>query len=386
VSAGPEPIGATSAERAESSASFDVEVVGVVKDFNGVRAVAGVSFELKAGTFFALLGPSGCGKTTLLRMIAGFEVPTAGDIRIAGRSVVGIPAYRRHVNMVFQNYALFPHMDVAANVGYGPRRLGMPRTERDAAVEAALQLVRLDGYGSRRTWELSGGQQQRVALARALINRPTVLLLDEPLGALDLKLRREMQGELKRLQREVGITFVYVTHDQDEALSMADRIAVMRAGEVLQDGSPAEIYEQPSNRWVAEFVGQMNFFEISEAERDSTRADGWTVRTERGARVTASGKWGGTGSGEHVAVAIRPERVNVHPGPDDGQQGVGRVVSSAYLGDQVEVVVDCPALGVVQARLPNDGRVAASALKPGEEVVVDWDPDAARLVPAGPLR
>ena len=368
--------------------SADVELVEIVKDFGDVRAVDHVSFALQPGTFFALLGPSGCGKTTLLRLIAGFEQPTEGDVRIGGRSVADVPAYRRQVNTVFQQYALFPHMDVARNVGYGPRQQGRTAGDRERAVEAALQLVRLEAYGHRRTWELSGGQQQRVALARALINHPTVLLLDEPLGALDLKLRREMQVELKRLQREVGITFIFVTHDQNEALSMADRIAVMRGGRVLQDGTPAEVYESPTDRWVATFVGQMNFMAATVEERDPGRPDGWIVRTDRGLRVPASGASDQFGIGKPVTLAIRPERVRVRmAGAADAAEVVAhaaRVVSVAYLGDQVEVMVDAPAVGEVLARVPNDGRFPAGSMQPGEEVVIDWNVEAARLVADGP--
>lgn len=364
-----------------SSSSPDVEVVSVVKDFGAVRAVDHVSFALEPGTFFALLGPSGCGKTTLLRMIAGLEQPNAGDIRIGGQSVTDVPAYRRHVNTVFQQYALFPHMDVAANVGYGPRQRKRTPADREQAVEAALRLVRLEAYGRRRTWELSGGQQQRVALARALINQPTVLLLDEPLGALDLKLRREMQLELKRLQREVGITFIFVTHDQNEALSMADRIAVMRGGRVLQDGTPSEVYEAPVDRWVATFVGQMNFFEARLEERDADRPNGWLVRTERGLSVRAGGVSDQFTVGGRATLAIRPERIHVRATDAPGDSGYpGTVASLAYLGDQVEVLVDSAALGEVLARVPNDGRLSADAVRPGKEVMIDWQLEAARLV------
>ncbi len=374
--------GAGVADRPEVSA--DVEAVGLVKDFDDVRAVDDVSFALEPGTFFALLGPSGCGKTTLLRMIAGFERPTAGDIRIAGQVVTDVPAYRRHVNTVFQQYALFPHMDVAANVGYGPRQRKRTGADRALAVEEALELVRLDGYGHRRTWELSGGQQQRVALARALINQPTVLLLDEPLGALDLKLRREMQVELKRLQREVGITFIFVTHDQNEALSMADRIAVMRGGRVLQDGPPAEVYEAPVDRWVATFVGQMNFYQATVVGRDQDRQGGWIVKTDRGLVVRASGVSHEIAIDQPATLAIRPERVQIRPSDAPGHGAcAGTIVSLAYLGDQIEVTAESPALGEVLARIQNDGRLTVDALRPGEEVVIDWKLESARLVVDG---
>src|SRR5687768_2490378 len=220
-----------------------------------------MDLSIERGAFYSLLGPSGCGKTTTLRMIAGFEQPTEGEIFLAGQPIAGVPPYRRNVNTVFQHYALFPHMDVAQNVGYGLRQRKVDRKEEERRVAEALELVRLPGYGKRRTWEMSGGQQQRVALARALVNRPTVLLLDEPLGALDLKLRKEMQLELKKLQREVGITFIYVTHDQEEALTMSDRIAVMSQGVALQVGPANEIYERPNSRFVADFIGETNFLE-----------------------------------------------------------------------------------------------------------------------------
>src|SRR5215470_9988781 len=253
---------------------IDVRFEQVSKHFGDVAAVDGISFALKRGSFHSFLGPSGCGKTTSLRLIAGFEQPTAGSVEIAGQSVVGIPAYRRPVNMVFQHYALFPHMDVAANVGYGLRQR-KPRPdsgEIERRVAEALELVRLPHLAKRRIWELSGGQQQRVALARALINRPTVLLLDEPLAALDRKLRREMQIELQNLQREVGITFILVKHDQEEALSMSDTISIMRDGRIVQMGTPEELYDAPVNRYVADFVGESNFWSGQVAASDPSGA------------------------------------------------------------------------------------------------------------------
>ena len=233
------PGGSSAPERSEARprvSAPDVEIKGVTKRFGPVTAVDGMDLAIEHGEFYSLLGPSGCGKTTTLRMIAGFEQPTEGDIYLAGQPIAGVPPYQRQVNTVFQHYALFPHMDVAQNVGYGLRQRKVDKKEEDRRVAEALDLVRLRGYEKRRTWEMSGGQQQRVALARALVNRPTVLLLDEPLGALDLKLRKEMQLELKALQREVGITFVYVTHDQEEALTMSDVIVVMRDGLVMVIG------------------------------------------------------------------------------------------------------------------------------------------------------
>src|SRR5215210_574914 len=236
----------------------DVSLIDVTKRFGEVIAVDRMNLEIPTGSFTSLLGPSGCGKTTTLRMIAGFEQPTAGEILLAGRPIAGVPPYQRNVNTVFQHYALFPHMNVAQNVGYGLRQQKVAKAEETRRVDEALGLVRLSGYGKRRTWELSGGQQQRVALARALVNRPTVLLLDEPLGALDLKLRKEMQLELKALQQEVGITFIYVTHDQEEALTMSDVIVVMNAGHIHQQGTPTDLYERPVNRFVADFIGVSN--------------------------------------------------------------------------------------------------------------------------------
>ena len=253
------PARAATGSASVAAATPDVDIVDVTKRFGEVTAVDRMRLSISRGEFYSLLGPSGCGKTTTLRMIAGFEQPTEGEIFLDGKPIAGIPPYRRNVNTVFQHYALFPHMDVARNVGYGLRQRKVTRDEEARRVGEALALVRLAGYERRRTWEMSGGQQQRVALARALVNHPTVLLLDEPLGALDLKLRKEMQLELKALQREVGITFVYVTHDQEEALTMSDVIVVMRDGRIQQQGDPTELYERPTNRFVADFLGSSNF-------------------------------------------------------------------------------------------------------------------------------
>jgi putative spermidine/putrescine transport system ATP-binding protein len=265
-----------------------VSLEGVRKVFGGVVAVDRIDLDVADGEFFAMLGPSGSGKTTTLRMIAGFDLPTEGVVRLQGQDVSRKPPYERDVNTVFQDYALFPHMSVEQNVGYGlmVRRVG--RAERRSRVEEALEMVRLPGLGSRRPSQLSGGQRQRVALARALVNRPRVLLLDEPLGALDLKLREEMQIELKRIQQEVGITFIFVTHDQDEALTMSDRLAVFNAGRIEQVGSPADVYELPQTPFVAGFVGTSNLISGAEAEQIAGSSQTFTVRPEK-IRLAAPG-------------------------------------------------------------------------------------------------
>jgi spermidine/putrescine transport system ATP-binding protein len=284
-----------------------VELRQVSKRFGDVAAVDNVSLQIANGEFFSLLGPSGCGKTTTLRMIAGFELPTDGEIYIAGEAAGATPPYRRHVNTVFQNYALFPHMTVAQNVAFGLQMSKVAKGEIAERVAEALRLVRLEGYAERRPRQLSGGQQQRVALARALINHPAVLLLDEPLGALDLKLRKELQLELRGLQERVGITFIYVTHDQEEALTMSDRIAVMGGGRVLQVGTPAEIYERPTCRFVADFIGDTNFLCGHVVQADGQQA---TVRIADNVLIN-----GYTPQpirpGHDVTVSIRPEKARL---------------------------------------------------------------------------
>ncbi len=264
---------ATAAAAPSPAAVADVEVVGLRKSYDAVEAVAGIDFEVGAGTFFTLLGPSGSGKTTTLRLIAGFERPDAGRVSLAGREITDLPPYARDVNTVFQDYALFPHMTVAENIGYGLRVRGVSRGERRSRVDEVLETVRLGGLGDRKPIQLSGGQRQRVALARSIVNQPKVLLLDEPLGALDLKLRQEMQVFLKHLQRTLGMTFVYVTHDQEEALTMSDQVAVFNGGRIEQLGTPVEVYERPATEFVAGFVGTSNI-----VERDGRR---FCVRPER---------------------------------------------------------------------------------------------------------
>ncbi len=303
--------------------TFAVEVRNVTKRFPGlsgrpgseVVAVDDVTLEIRDGEFFSMLGPSGCGKTTTLRMIAGFEHPTAGEIYIHARAMGLTPPYQRNTNMVFQSYALFPHMTIARNIGFGLEMKKTAKAEIERRVQEALSLVRLGGYGPRKPNQLSGGQQQRIALARALVNQPEVLLLDEPLGALDLKLRKEMQIELKTLQREVGITFVYVTHDQEEALTMSDRIAVMHQGKVLQIGTPTEIYERPSCRFVADFIGETNFLNGVVQEQ---RGDLITVLVDGNLPVIAQTDES-LSLGTHVTVAVRPEKIRLLPHPARGE-------------------------------------------------------------------
>ena len=292
--------------------SFRVELRDVTKRFGDSVAVNDLTLQIRDGEFFSLIGPSGCGKTTTLRMIAGFEQPTEGEIFIGGAHVEGIPAHRRPVNTVFQNYALFPHMSVAQNVAFGLEMQKLPAAEIKQRVTEALELVRLPQMAERKPRQLSGGQQQRVALARALVNRPQVLLLDEPLGALDLKLRRAMQIELKHIQTEVGITFIYVTHDQEEAMTMSDRIGIMNEGVLQQVGSPNEVYERPINRFVADFIGETNFLPAS-VTRLETEEDYPMVALQGGVRVLAANEGHDLRLGQEVTLTIRPERINLYP-------------------------------------------------------------------------
>ena len=320
-------------------ASVAIALTGVSKQFGGVAAVNDVSLEIGEGEFFSLLGPSGCGKTTTLRMIAGFETPDLGRVVLQGSDVTTTPANRRPVNMVFQQYALFPHMTIYDNVAFGLKMRGVPRADHKERVNEILRIVSLQGYERRRPRQLSGGQQQRVALARALVNRPAALLLDEPLGALDVKLRKQMQLELKRIQHELGTTFVYVTHDQDEALAMSDRIAVMNGGRVEQLGTPREVYEQPTTEFVADFIGSLNVLELG------------------GARVS-----------------IRPEHVHVGDAADDASRLTGRLAQVVYLGMYAQLHVDTPAGRIVSHRLAGE---PAARLQPGATVTVWWSPDEA---------
>jgi putative spermidine/putrescine transport system ATP-binding protein len=316
-----------------------VEFDDVSRHFDAVRAVDGASFTVPEGSFFAMLGPSGSGKTTCLRLISGFEKPSGGQIRIFGVDCGSVPPNRRNVNTVFQDYALFPHMNVRENVAYGPMVRGVDRRTRESQAEELLSLVRLEGFGGRKPSELSGGQRQRVALARALINRPRVLLLDEPLGALDLKLRESMQDELKALQQRLGITFVFVTHDQGEALSMADQIAVFNLGRVVQVGRPSEVYDRPRTRFVADFVGSSN-----------------VLSPEMMQALGATGR----------LASLRPEKVHLVE-PDAGRLQ-GRITAHRYLGTGVRVGVAVPG-GELGAYVPA-GRAVP---EPGSEVGLYWE-------------
>lgn len=323
---------------------YDVQLTNVGKAFGATWAVRDLTLQVERGIFYSLLGPSGCGKTTTLRLIAGFEQPTTGQVLIRGIDVAQLPPYRRDVNTVFQSYALFPHMSVADNIAYGLRQRHKGRAEIRRRVNEALEMVRLVGADSRKPSELSGGQQQRVALARALVNRPTVLLLDEPLSALDLKLRKEMQSELKTLQRTVGITFIYVTHDQEEAITLSNRIAVMNAGRLEQEGTPTEVYERPQTRFVADFIGLTNFIagEVRESYtyRSGSTSSRRVVVTTAIGEIICEGPQPEVVSGERVTLTLRPEKVQVlatdTPTPG-GWNVVGGIITQAtFLGAQNE--------------------------------------------------
>ena len=340
-----------------------IELVNVEKRFGSVVAVNSTNLQVQPGEFLTLLGPSGCGKTTTLRMIGGFEYPSGGSILIDGVDVANQPPYRRPVNTVFQQYALFPHMSVARNVGYGLEMSGVSKGERRRRVAEALQMVRLGNVEKRRPHELSGGQQQRVALARALVNRPKALLLDEPLGALDLKLRKAMQLELKALNRETGATFIYVTHDQEEALTMSDRIAVMNEGRILQLGNPAEIYEQPVDRFVADFIGQSNLIPGTLVSRSGERC---AVQIGNGT-VIESGLRGNPQIGEPVVVSVRPERVELFRPAGEEIPGAmaGTVTEVIYLGGYNQAVVAISPEFWLTVNVPTD-----FGAHPGDKVAI----------------
>ena len=337
------------------------------KRFDDEVAVDGVDLQIAAGEFFALLGPSGCGKTTTLRMIGGFERPTSGRVLIDGEDVSAIPPEKRPVNTVFQSYALFPHLSVADNVGFGLRFAKVSKEEAKRQVGEALELVRLTRLARRRPSQLSGGQQQRVALARALVLRPRVLLLDEPLGALDAKLRKDLRAELTSLQRTVGITFVFVTHDQEEALSMSQRLAVMYNGGIVQCGEPREVYETPATAFVAEFLGVANLFDVEFDGSGICMVSGHAIRVD-------AGQPAGLGR-----IVVRPERVRLLDGPIDGQVNAveGVVREQVYVGAQSQLEVVLADGALLQVVLPNDGR---SVPAPGEPVTASLPPDAIQVL------
>lgn len=344
------------------------------KRYGDVLAADAISLDIKRGEFLSLLGPSGCGKTTALRMLAGFEAPTSGEIYLDGQNVNQVPAHRRPVNMVFQHYALFPHLTVAANIAYGllQRRPKPDRAEVARKVDRALDMVRLPGFGPRRIWEMSGGQQQRVALARAIVNEPKVLLLDEPLAALDRKLRREMQIELQTLQRALGITFVLVTHDQEEALSMSDRICIMRGGRIVQSGSPGALYDQPISRYVADFVGKSNFI------------DGAFIGGA-GHIVTPQGKpFAGRlaaplAQGAKATLSIRPEQIELSHTPRAGAEPVS-VINRIFLGEHTEYLVRHANLGDLLVLVARKPEATEGAFAPGDAGFISWAPDAGLIL------
>ncbi len=354
-----------------------VELVQLRKAFADVTAVDGIDLAIRAGEFFSLLGPSGCGKTTTLRLIAGFERPDDGRIVLDGVDMAATPPHRRKVNTVFQSYALFPHLDVFDNVAFGLRRQRVRRGEIRQRVDSVLEAVRLDGYGHRRPVQLSGGQQQRVALARALVLNPSVLLLDEPLGALDAKLRKALQLELKGIQERFGITFVYVTHDQEEALTMSDRIAVMSGGRVEQVATPATMYEEPETEFVADFLGVSNLMQVHAEGEDAGRC-----RTRLGDFVIHAAR-GEVGSRGGTRVVIRPERVRIEPYESTGPNRVpGMIERVVYLGSVEQLVVRLATGDVVQALFVNDGTPRAFAQ--GTAVQVHFPADELRVLRPSP--
>jgi spermidine/putrescine transport system ATP-binding protein len=353
-----------------------IEVHGVSKIFGTgdaqVAALANVSVSIRENEFFTLLGPSGCGKTTLLRLIAGFDFPTDGEILLYGQNIAPLPPYKRPVNTVFQNYALFPHMTVAENIGFGLQMLGKPKAEIDARVAEMLKLVKMEALARRRTSQISGGQQQRVALARALAPQPRVLLLDEPLSALDYKLRKDMQIELKRLQHETGITFIFVTHDQEEALTMSDRIAVMSSGKILQVGSPWDIYDKPAERFVADFIGETNFLTAAIGDVADGKAH---VRLKSGATIAATIAEGFKPNAE-ATIVVRPEHAKAVKGQGDL---AGTVETIVYFGTDTHIHVRLDDGGLFTVRQQNS-RSASCGFEQGERAGIVIGDDAAQVL------
>jgi spermidine/putrescine transport system ATP-binding protein len=352
-----------------------VQLETLTKRFDDVTAVDGISLEIRAGEFFSLLGPSGCGKTTTLRMVAGFEPPTDGKILLDGVDVANLAPNKRNVNTVFQSYALFPFLTVAENVAFGMKYKSVTKSERDSRVAEALAMVQLSGYEKRRPNQLSGGQQQRVALARALVLRPAVLLLDEPLGALDAKLRRTLQVELGVLQKQVGITFLYVTHDQEEALTMSDRLAVMNNGRIVQLGTPEEVYNEPADAYVADFLGVSNLMDAQ--VEPGGNGEGCRLRLGDFTLEAKAGQLDATGA---VKVAIRPERVHLHPYESGGVNRLpGMVERLVFLGSTTHIYVRLATGSALQALVRNDG--GAVAYNQGTPVSVGLPADALRVLP-----
>ena len=351
----------------ESQESYSVVLESVTKIFDHrVRAVDNVSLKIREGEFFSLLGPSGCGKTTTLRLIAGFEEPTEGRVLIGAKEVTHVPPHKRDTGMVFQNYALFPHRAVAENVAFGLKMRKVPKAEIEQRVNDALRLVELEGLGDRRPSQLSGGQQQRVALARAIVIEPAVLLCDEPLGALDKKLRQSMQFELKNLQKKIGVTLIYVTHDQEEALTMSDRIAIMEGGKITQIGDPLEIYNRPNTRFVSNFIGDSNIFEglakaVGAGVVEVASKDGLAIAAESDT-VT---------DGQQVTVAVRPEKVHfISPGGTAENELTGKVESVNFLGNSILYRLTLKSGRLILALMPNSGAIQIH--QPGESVRVGW--------------
>ncbi len=361
----------------------DIEFRSVTKRYGAVTAVSDVSFAVPRGAFIALLGPSGCGKTTCLRMIGGFEQPSEGDVLIRGASMAGVPAYRRPVNMVFQHYALFPHFDVQRNIAYGLRQVRPRLSEAEIAsrVGEALEMVRLSGYGARRIHELSGGQQQRVALARALVNRPAVLLLDEPLAALDKKLRVAMQIELQSLQRDLGITFVLVTHDQEEALSMSDLVCVMNAGRIVQMAAPQEVYDRPADLFVADFVGKTNMIAVAV---DGTGEGTCRAQLGNGAAVDAHLRHP-LEVGARAMLTVRPEAIDIRRLSASADAALrGTVTNRIFLGSTAEYAVKVAGVGDLLVAADHQMTGHSDLFEPGEQVALSWDPGSATVFPAPP--
>jgi spermidine/putrescine transport system ATP-binding protein len=364
----------TTNDTTASANGGDVRLTGIGKTYGSFTAVHPLDLTVPQGSFFALLGASGCGKTTTLRMIAGLEEPTSGTVHLGDQDVTALPPYKRPVNTVFQSYALFPHLDIFENVAFGLRRRGIKSVKKQ--VEEMLELVQLGEQARKKPHQLSGGQQQRVAVARALINHPKVLLLDEPLGALDLKLRRQMQLELKRIQTEVGITFVHVTHDQEEAMTMADTVAVMNAGRVEQLGSPADLYENPRTTFVANFLGTSNFIE---AEVDTGSGDDVVLKAGGGRLVLPGARnRATTTAGARILVGVRPEKISLtHADDADGipegrNRITGRITGAGFIGVSTQFVVDSPVCSDFEVYVQNIDR--DPRLVPGAEVVLHWNP------------